>query len=115
MVKLTPDYHIKDGEGQEKVVKDAMNFLAREGPDGDAVAEDADVAGDEDEEALEDPLEGVLGRSDAVFRVQPPSTWRFGHINLFRHWKSIKCLKSKEKSFLHYNYLKIRNFAPGNQ
>ncbi len=62
-----------------------MNFLSGEGPDGDAVAEDANVAGDEDEEALEDPLKGVLGQCHAVFWVGPSSTRWLSHINLFRH------------------------------
>jgi len=56
-------------------------------PDGDAVAEDADVAGDEDEEALEDPLEGVLGWSGAVLCIRPTSSRRLSPIKLLRHCK----------------------------
>jgi hypothetical protein len=62
-------------------VKDPVDFLPGEGPHGDAVAKDADVAGDEDEQALEDPLEDVLGRSLAAGVVL---------IKLFRSQSTVK-------------------------
>ena len=49
-------HNVKDGEDEEQVVEDAVHPLPRERPDGDAVAEHADDADDEDEQPLGRPL-----------------------------------------------------------
>ena len=52
-------YNVKDGQGEEKVVKDAMNFLPGESPDRNAVSQEADDADEEDKDTLGEPLEAV--------------------------------------------------------
>ena len=49
-------HNVEDGEDEEQVVEDAVHPLPRERPDGDAVAEHADDADDEDEQPLGRPL-----------------------------------------------------------
>ena len=53
---LDSTHNVEDGEDEEEVVEDAVHPLLRERPDGDAVAEDADYADDQDEQALGRPL-----------------------------------------------------------
>ena len=49
-------HYVEDGEDEKEVVEDAVHPLPRECPDGDAVAEHADDADDEDEQTLGRPL-----------------------------------------------------------
>ncbi len=51
-------YHVKDGEDEEEVVEDSVHSLPGEGPDGDAVAQEADHAHNEKEHPLDGELEG---------------------------------------------------------
>ena len=53
---LDSTHNVEDGEDEEQVVEDAVHPLPRERPDGDAVAEHADDADDEDEQPLGRPL-----------------------------------------------------------
>ena len=53
-------YQIKDGKCEKQIVEDPVNLLSREGPHGDAISQNADVAGQKYEEAFEDPFKNVL-------------------------------------------------------
>ena len=53
---LDSTHNVEDGEDEQEVVEDAVHPLLRERPDGDAVAEDADDAHDEDQQSLGRPL-----------------------------------------------------------
>ena len=68
-------YQVKDGQGEQQVVEDPVNLLTREGPHGDAVAENPDASSQENEEALEDPLEVVLRRD-----LAPPGPRVLGQV-----------------------------------
>ena len=52
-------HHVKDGQCKKKIVKDSVNSLAPEGPNGNSIAYESNYAKDKDQQSFSDPLEVV--------------------------------------------------------